>query len=139
MKYLLDTCVISELIKPQPNKQVSEWVASSDETRMLITVFTLGEIRKGINKLVKGKRQDQLNDWFQEIIQWSEDRILIFNEECANNWGALLAQSEAKGRLLPIVDSMIAAIAITHQCSIVTRNVDDFSGLGISVINPWEL
>jgi len=139
MKYLLDTCIISELIKPEPNQCVSEWITSSDEIKLLTTVFTLGEIRKGINRLAKGKRQEQLNDWFQEIIYWSEGRILSFDEGCANNWGVLLAQSEAKGRLLPIVDSMIAAIAITHQCCIVTRNVGDFSGLGISVINPWEL
>jgi predicted nucleic acid-binding protein len=138
MKYLLDTCVLSELIKPQPNIYVNEWMSKFNEADMLISVFTIGELRKGIDKLAIGKRRQKLNLWFQDIMNWGDRRILAFDKASAKNWGMLLAQLEAKGRPIPIVDSMIAAIALTHECTVVTRNVNDFLDIDIPVVNPWD-
>ena len=137
MKYLLDTCVLSELIKSQPDKQVSTWMANINEADLFISVFTIGELRKGIDKLAVGKQRQKLNRWFQEIMDWSEGRILIFDKMAAKNWGMLLAALELKGRPMPIVDSMIASIAATHDCVLVTRNIQDFIEVDISVLNPW--
>lgn len=138
MKYLLDTCVLLELIKPQPNKRVSTWLANINEADLFISVFTIGELRKGIDKLVMGKQKQKLNRWFQEIIDWSDNRILTFDKVAAKNWGALSARLELNGRPMPIIDSMIASIAMTHECSLVTCNIQDFIEVDVSIINPWD-
>lgn len=138
MKYLLDTCVLSEFSKPVPNAQVSEWILNAEQSDIFISVFAIGEIRKGIDKLAAGKKRQQLNEWFQEIMDWAEHRILSFDKASAKNWGTLLARLETKGRSLPIIDSMIAATAITHDCAIVTRNVSDFIDMDVLVIDPWD-
>jgi toxin FitB len=138
MKFLLDTCVLSEFIKPQPNKHVNDWMKNISEADLLISVFTIGELRKGIDKLDAGKRRQKLNLWFEEIMNWGNGRILTFDKSSAKNWGTLVAQLELKGRSMPIIDSMIAAIAMTHECHLVTRNVNDFIDVNIPVLNPWE-
>jgi predicted nucleic acid-binding protein len=138
MKYLLDTCVLSELIKPHPNVLVTEWMSSVEESQLFISVVTIGELRKGIDQLVPGKRRQKLNQWFQEILDWSEGRTLYFDTASAKTWGSLLVQFESAGRSIPIIDSMIIAVAMAHECSVVTRNTHDFIGTHLSVINPWE-
>ena len=138
MKYLLDTCVLSEFIKSQPDKKVNSWIAKISEADMLISVFTIGELRKGIDKLDAGKRRQKLNLWFQDIMNWGDGRILEFNKISAKNWGILVAQLETQGRPMPIIDSMIAAVAMTYECTLVTRNVNDFMDVNIPIINPWN-
>lgn len=138
MKYLLDTCVLSELIKPEPHIQVNEWMINANESELFISVFTIGELRKGIDKLTPGKQRQHLNQWFQEIMEWSENRTLSFEKNAAKKWGSLLAQCESIGRAVPLVDSMIAAIAATNECTVVTRNTKDFSDLEVTVFNPWN-
>jgi len=117
---------------------VSEWILNAEQSDIFISVFAIGEIRKGIDKLDAGKKRQQLNEWFQEIMNWAEHRILFFDKASAKNWGTLLARLEIKGRSLPIIDSMIAATAITHDCAIVTRNVSDFIDMDVLVIDPWD-
>jgi len=138
MKYLLDTCVLSEFIKPQPDKSVNNWIAKVNEADMLVSVFTIGELRKGIDKLDAGKRRQKLNLWFQDIITWGDGRILEFDKISAKNWGTLVAQLETQGQPMPIIDSMIAALAMTYECTLVTRNVNDFMNVNLPVINPWN-
>ena len=111
--YLLDTCLFSELTKKIPSEKVTQWLLARDEMLFYVSAMTFGEIKKGVEKVTDTARKK-------------------------NDWGQLVAKSEKKGRILPTVDSLIAATAITHDLSIVTRNTKDFEGLGIELVNPWE-
>lgn len=137
--YLLDTCVFSELIKKEPCKSVTEWVLQQDEELFYVSALTFGEIKKGIEKMTDTTRKKKLDQWFQDFLMlrfWH--RLLVIDGPVANTWGELIAKAEKKGRVLPTIDSLIAATAITHHLHIVTRNVKDFDKINVSIINPWE-
>jgi predicted nucleic acid-binding protein len=137
--YLLDTCVFSELIKVKPFKSVSEWILKHDEGSFYVSALTFGEIKKGIEKTSDTSRKKKLDAWFQDLlISRFWNRLLTIDGSVATVWGELVAKSENKGRTLPTIDSLIAATAIAHNLSIVTRNVKDFKDLKVPIINPWE-
>ena len=138
MGYLLDTNAISEVLKSTPDEKVLEWFAKTEESLQHISVFSIGEIQKGISKLPASRRKDELQDWFDQLQLRYEPRILPFTIVTASNWGVMVAELERNGRPLPIVDSLIAASAAEHQLTVVTRNADDFSAAGVSVLNIWE-
>ncbi len=136
MSYLVDTNVLSELRRKEPNPRVVAWFEERPATTLYISVLTLGEIRKGIEALRKSKRKLKLLDWFDtELPAFFAGRILPIDEEVADRWGRLLA---AAGRPLPAIDSLLAATALTHGLALVTRNVDDFPHPDLEIINPWE-
>lgn len=138
MKYILDTCVISELIKSQPDPKCAKWIKSHDQLSFFISVLTVGEIRKGISKLVTSKKRQQLEEWFiAEFLPQFQSRILPIDENVAATWGDILATCENSGKPLPTIDSLIGATASAHNLTIVTRNVKDFSQLNLEIINPW--
>ncbi|MCE5317531.1 MAG: type II toxin-antitoxin system VapC family toxin [Parachlamydia sp.] len=137
--YLLDTCVFSELIKKKPIENVTNWILSNDEELFYVSALTFGEIKKVIEKITDSSRKEQLESWFQEfLISRFLHRLLSIDGPVANTWGQLIAKTEQKGRVLPTIDSLIAATAITHNLHIVTRNVKDFEALNIIIINPWK-
>ncbi len=139
MRYLLDTCAISELIAKRPNPDVVQWIDSLDDGQVYLSVITLGEIKRGIEKLPDSVRKDQLNDWLNDnLIIRFKGRILAIDTPVMLTWGALTAQLERQGRTLPAVDSMIASIALHGGYHLVTRNERDFAGTGVDVINPWK-
>jgi len=139
MRYLLDTCAISELIAKRPNPDVVQWIDSLDDGQVYLSVITLGEIKRGIEKLPDSVRKDQLNDWLNDnLIIRFKGRILAIDTPVMLTWGALTAQLERQGRTLPAVDSMIASIALHGGYHLVTRNERDFAGTGVNVINPWK-
>ena len=139
MTYLLDTCLISELVAKQPNQKVLDWVDAQFPETLYLSVITIGEIAKGICKLTPSKRKESLSTWLNETLpNRFENRILTLDVSTMVLWGNLIGQLEQNGRPLPAMDSLIAAIALQHSLSLVTRNEKDFAGTGVVIINPWS-
>ena len=138
MKFLLDTCLISELVKKEPNAAVLKWLDERDEQSLYLSVLTMGELQKGISRLSTGVRKDDLQAWIEhDLIERFEGRILDLDLETALIWGKLQGETELKGEKLPVMDSLIAATAIAHGLVVVTRNVKDIERCRARVYNPW--
>jgi len=140
LNYLLDTCVISELVKSKPDLRVVQWVRAQDEKNLFLSVITIGEIQKGISKLPDGrKKKQQLQNWLSnELQERFKERILEIEIGTAHVWGQVLGSCEKKGVTLPAIDSLIASQAIFHKMTIVTRNISDMEHSGVPLINPWR-
>lgn len=138
MNYLLDTCVISELIKKNPSRNVVQWVAKAKESSLFISVFTLGEIHKGVAKLPESPKKKELHDWVNDELQARfNERILSFDLQTAAIWGEIQAQSELSGKAMPAIDGLIAATGLAYGLVVVTRNTKDMEASGVTMINPW--
>ncbi len=136
--YLVDTNVLSELTKSTPAAQVEAFLRKSKD-RVFVSVFSIGEIRKGIASLQESNRRAVLGDWLDnQIMPWFGNRVLPVTLEIAERWGGLSAQLKAKGRPRPVVDAVLAATAFQHDLVLVTRNVRDYVDLGVTILNPWE-
>ncbi len=139
MKYLLDTCLVSELVRKKPDSRVLKWVAECDEDLTFLSVLTLGEIRKDVSKLEDKKRRAALQMWLDsELRVRFGERILPITQDIAQTWGLLQGEAEAKGIAVPTIDGLIGATAITHNLTVVTRNVSDLAKTGAKILNPWE-
>ena len=139
MNYVLDTCVVSELIKPIPAAAVVEWLAAIPAEHLFLSALTVGEIKRGIMKLPESKKKARLITWFETLLSDYQDRIVPVNLAVAEAWGTLQAQAEAAGQKMSIIDGYIAATASAHQMLIVTRNEDDFAFCHQDLVNPWKL
>lgn len=140
MKYLLDTCVISELITKTPKPHVVEFVDSLEPDNVFLSVITIGEIVKGIEKLPKSKRKQELHSWLQEdLLVRFDGKIFPLDTNILLQWGKLSAQVEAAGKSMPAIDSLIAATVLTYDLTLITRNVGDFEAAEIKIINPWNM
>ncbi len=140
MTYLLDTCLISEMVAKQPNQQVLDWLNAQVPETLYISVITIGEIAKGISKMTPSKRKESLTNWLNETLpNRFERRILSIDISTMILWGNLVGQLEKNGRPLPVMDSLIAAIALQNSLSLVTRNENDFAGTGVVIVNPWSI
>lgn len=139
MKYLLDTCIISELIKEEPDTKVVNWISGIPETSLFLSVLTLGEIHKGIEKLPESKRKDRLHKWVNsDLRERFKNRILDLDLNAATKWGQIQGQAEIIGRPMPLMDGLITAIAISNDLIVVTRNVKDMEQSGATIVNPWD-
>lgn len=138
MRTLVDTCVLSEVQRKQGNAQVRARVEALAEDDIYLSVLTLGELRKGINKLRASARKRSLNTWFDQLLLSAADRILPIDSETATIWGEISAKCETKGRSIPAVDGLIAATALRHGLHLMTRNVADFEPAGVMLVNPWD-
>jgi predicted nucleic acid-binding protein len=139
VKYLLDTCLISELVKKEPNPAVVNWLDGQDEQKLFLSVLNLGELQKGISKLPDGAKKDELQAWVAlDLVERFTGRILEIDLETALSWGRLQGEAEQAGEKLPVMDSLIAATAAAHGLVVVTRNVKDMERCGVKVCNPWE-
>ena len=138
MSYLIDSNVISELARPKPDATVLAWFANTPDDALFLSALTLGEIRKGVEKLSgaeDAQRREKLRLWLEhDLRDWFGRRILPIGPEVADHWGRLLAQA---GRPVPAIDSLLAATALHHDLRLVTRNTRDFDYAGLEVINPW--
>ena len=138
--FLLDTNIPSEFRNPRPEPRVVRWLDSVAEDSVFISVVTLGEIRKGCELLDSGKRRDGLEKWLEvEIRAWFADRILPVTDAIAERWGRLEAKRRRLGLPLNTADGQIAATALEHGLALVTRNVNDFRDLGVTLFNPWDV
>ena len=138
MTYLLDTCVISELVKPRPDVNVVRWVDSVDERKLFLSVLTVGELEKGIAKLQESSRKSDLREWLvHDLVERFSERILPVDAAVAVAWGRIQGEAERGGMKLPVIDSLLAATAEIHRLTLATRNVADFDRCGATVFNPW--
>ena len=139
MKYLLDTCVISEVIKRKPSSNVIKWIKQEEESNFFISVLTIGELHKGIEKLDESKRKEELHNWVEnDLTERFYNRIINIDMQVAMMWGKIQGMTERVGKPIPAIDSLIAATGITHHLTVVTRNTSDMKESGAVLLNPWE-
>lgn len=140
MTYLLDTNMISELVARQPNEQVMAWLRNVPPNEVYLSALTIGEIKRGIEKLPgDSRRKHELTRWLEEeLLVRFQGRIVALDAAVMLEWGRVVAGLEGRGRRLPLMDSLIAAQALYHRHELVTRNVKDFVGTGARLLNPWE-
>jgi predicted nucleic acid-binding protein len=138
MSYLLDTNVISEWMKPQPNPGVVAWLAAMDEDRVFISVVTLTEVRYGIERMPAGIRRKRVENWLlRELPSRFEGRVLAVDEAVADASGRAAARSEAAGRPMDAIDAFLAGTAEVYRLTLVTRNRSDFKAALKTTLNPW--
>ena len=136
---ILDTNIVSELMKKEPNKGVIKWFACLEDQPVMLTVISVAELRYGVSALPDGKRKDQLNEAITDMINEDfEACILDFNQACAEAYGILLAKLKSEGITMSQSDAMIASIALINGAQLVTRNSRDFKHCGVPLINPFS-
>jgi toxin FitB len=137
--FLLDTNIISELVKPRPEPSVTAWIEGTDESLLYLSVLTLGEIRRGIAALPQSRRRAALEAWLDKDLRARfEDRILVIDHEVADRWGLLSAAARNSGNALPVIDGLLAATALEHNLTLVTRDTGQIPTMGVAVFNPWQ-
>ena len=138
--FLLDTNFVSEAVKAEPNPNVLGWLDRADENLLFLSVLTLGEIRKGLGGLPQGSRRSLLESWLAvDLRSRFEGRILPIDVEIADRWGFLSAETRKQGRTASVIDGLLAATALHHNLTLVTRNESDFASMQVKVLNPWKV
>lgn len=138
MKLLLDTNVISEQQRPQPDAGVDRFLDEVPEDRLFLSMATIAELHRGVALLPADRRRSALGDWLtSELPERFGERLLPISLPIAASWGELMAASHRSGQNLSVMDGWIAATAAAHELAVVTRNTRHFAGLGLTVINPW--
>jgi predicted nucleic acid-binding protein len=136
--FLLDTNVVSEWVKPRPNDGVIEWLRTVSESELYFSVVSLAEVRQGIERLPAGARRSKLDTWLTDhLVIRFEHRTLTVDTETSDIWGRITARAVRRGLTVEAMDGLIAALALQHDMSVVTRNVNDFAPLGVRLLNPW--
>jgi predicted nucleic acid-binding protein len=139
LKYLLDTCLVSELVRERPDQGVLEWIEQQDEQALFLSVLTLGELHKGVAKLPDGRKKSQLRHWLDDDLQTRfSGRMLDIDASIATLWGRIQGEAEQRGSRMPVIDSLLAATAQANGLAVVTRNGTDMAGSGVEIINPWK-
>ena len=139
MNYLLDTCVLSEFTRRQPDKRVIEWLNSIEEEKLFISVITVGEIQRGIERLPDSHRKTELLVWMNTgLFKRFAERMIAIDAPTMFMWGSLTARLEAAVQPMSVMDSLILTSALQNNLIVATRNVADFLSGGVQVINPWE-
>jgi toxin FitB len=137
--FLMDTNCISEVVRVKPNPRVLAWIEAADESLLYLSVLTLGEIRKGVAALPQSRRRSRLETWLEVELQARfSGRILCIDAAVADRWGLLAANAKASDKTLSTIDGLLAATAIHHNLTVVSRNVSDFTSVPVQVLNPWE-
>lgn len=136
MSWLIDTNALSELKKRRPHPGVVRWFDERPSESLHLSVLTLGELRKGIEAMPEGQRKASFRNWLEiDLPEYFAGRILAIDARAADRWGRLCAEA---GRPLPAIDSLLAATALIHDLTLVTRNLTDFNLPGLTVVNPWD-
>jgi predicted nucleic acid-binding protein len=139
MGYLLDTCTISEMIAVRPNANVLDWFQARDERDLYLSIITLGEIEKGIYQLPVSKKRVRLEAWlFDKLVPGFSGRVLNIDRKLVTTWAKMTAGLKTQGLARPSFDSLLEATALEHDLILITRNVRDFKGSSVTILNPWE-
>ena len=137
--FLLDTNVLSEFARTrEPDRRVDTWLKTTAEESVFASVLTFAEIRRGIELLPVGERRTQLEQWQEDLITSFEMRLLPVTKTIPDRWAVLAARTQRKGITLSDIDGLIAATALEHDLTLVTRNLKDFTGVEVRLFNPWE-
>jgi predicted nucleic acid-binding protein len=137
MAFLLDTCLVSELWKPKPNSGVVAWLDDSVEDDLFLSVLSLGELRRGVDRLPPGKKRDRLNRDLVALRSRFSSRVLPISDVVAERWGAVSAEAGRAGKRVHVVDGLIAATALVVGLTVVTRNGTDFAPTTAPILDPW--
>ncbi len=137
MNFLLDTCTISEPKQKHPSEKVLEWLDAQDESKLYLSVLTLGEIKKGITRLESSKKKATLEKWLEQLRMRFSRRILPLSEKTFLVWGKMYGGFELKGIIRPAFDSLLEATTLEHDMIFVTRNVKNFRHSQVTILNPW--
>jgi len=138
-RYLLDTCVISEFVKPRPERKLIEWLNGVDGDQVFISAATIGEIQYGISNLPASNRRTELEVWLNaDLTGRFAGRMLSLDMDTFIVWGQMAARQKQQGEPMGVMNSLIAATARQYKMVLVTRNVSDFKATGLSLLNPWE-
>jgi predicted nucleic acid-binding protein len=139
LRYLLDTCVLSEFVKPEPEPKVVDWLNSVEAESVYLSAVTFGEIQFGISGLPASNRRTELEVWLNvSLPEQFAGRVLALETDTFVTWGKMTAEQKRKGEPMGIMDSLIAASALENNMVLVTRNVTDFKATDLSILNPWE-
>ncbi|MEM1019605.1 MAG: type II toxin-antitoxin system VapC family toxin [Sphingomonadales bacterium] len=134
---ILDTNVVSELMRPAPNPNVITWNSAQPTTSLCTTAICLAELWTGAAILSPGQRRDTIAAQLRQIATAFEDRILAFDQNCALPFSQIVAKRRASGKPISMADGQIASIARVYSATVATRDVDGFSDCGVNIINPW--
>ena len=136
--FLLDTNVPSETVRLRPDPKLTAWLQAQKLEELYLSVITCGELRKGISSLDEGKRKTDLESWYRDdLLERFSGRILTLTQTIAERWGDLESRRQLTGRPMQVPDAQIAATALEHNMTLVTRNFKHFDGIGVEVFNPW--
>ena len=138
MSYLLDTNVVSEARQPRPDKNVLRWLAAQPLTSTYLSVITLGELEEEITALGETQRAQALRGWLAQLTESFGGRILDVDQDVATTWGRIRAEAKRQGRPPPAALALLAATAITHDLTLVTRDIADVATLPVKILNPWD-
>ena len=138
MMILLDTNVLSEVMQPRPEPAVMAWIDSQDPDELWTCTIVMAEVLSGLDLMPEGKRQQQLRERAEQMFSTLfAGRVCAFDQRAARAYGAVLKTRKAVGRPIDEMDALIAAIALTNDATLATRNIPDFEGCGIPLVNPW--
>jgi hypothetical protein len=139
VRYLLETNVISEWIKPRPDPGVVAWLDAADEHALHLSVLAFAEIRLGIELLPQGQKRTRIRAWLDDdLAARFEGRIIDIDHAIADAWAQIVARGRARGAAPPVLDAFLAATALVHRMTLVTRNERDLADLDVPVLNPWQ-
>jgi len=139
VSYLVDTCVISEVVRKRPSPDVVSWLAAQDEDHLFMSVLSLGELHKGIARLADSRRRRTLEAWVAGDLQRRfSGRIIPVDPDIAARWGRISGVAECAGRAIPVIDGLLAATALENGLTLVTRDVSHMEPAGVELFNPWE-
>ena len=139
--FLLDTNVLSEFSRRgAPDQRVKSWLETAVPGSLYVSVLTLAEIRRGIELLPASKRRGQLEQWLENdlLASFDDANVLPVTKAIGDRWAVLSALAQGKGIQPSVIDGLIAATALEHDLTLVTRNVTDFERLGVAIFNPWD-
>jgi predicted nucleic acid-binding protein len=137
--YLLDTCALSETTKIHPQQSVIDWFALQPNDALYVSAITVGELQRGVERMSASRRKSAIEKWIrEEFLSRFHGRVVGIDTDTALYWGSFRATLESRGRKRPVLDGMIAATALVHDLTLVTRNVGDFKGTGVKLFDPWS-
>jgi predicted nucleic acid-binding protein len=137
VNFLVDTNVISEQTRPDPDEAVLNWLEENNLS-LFLSAITVAELKKGIERQPESRRKQNVSRWFDEVLESFNGRIYAFDLEVSMTWGRMYAETQRKGYNPPALDSLNAAIALHHNLTLATRNERDFAETGVKIVNPWK-
>jgi len=139
VNYLVDTCVISEVVRKRPAPEVVSWLAAQDEDHLFMSVLSLGELHEGIARLADSRRRRTLEAWVEGDLQRRfTGRIIPVDPGIAARWGRISGAAERAGRVIPVIDGLLAATALEHGLTLATRDTSHMEPTGVELFNPWD-